>query len=70
MVAVAVTELLVGRNHDYALLVITPMALLMGQLGPGQDTVGLLLDRGLETVIGALVAVALLVVENRRAHQW
>jgi uncharacterized membrane protein YccC len=65
-----VTELLVGRNYGLALLFITPMALLMGQLGAAQSTPDLIRDRGVETVIGAVVAVALLAVENRRAHQW
>lgn len=65
-----VTELLVGRNYGFALLVITPMALLMGQLGASQTTSGLLFDRGVETVIGAVVAIVLLAAENRRAHQW
>ena len=62
-----VTELLVGRNYGFALLVITPMALLMGQLGTTQSTAGLLFDRGVETVIGAVVAIALLSAENRPA---
>ncbi|CAN7355117.1 FUSC family protein [Knoellia sp. LjRoot47] len=65
-----VTELLVGRNYGLALLFITPMALLMGQLGASQSAPALVLDRGVETVIGAVVAVALLAIENRRAHQW
>jgi hypothetical protein len=62
-----VTELCVGRNYGLALLFITPMALLMGQLGTSQSARDLLLDRGVETVIGALVAIALLVVEHRRS---
>lgn len=65
-----VTELLVGRNYGLALLFITPMALLMGQLGGSRSAPDLLFDRGAETLIGALVAVALLAIENRRAHQW
>ena len=65
-----VTELLVGRNYGLALLFITPMALLMGQLGSARSAPDLLLDRGVETVIGAVVAVGLLAVENRRAHRW
>ena len=65
-----VTELLVGRNYGLALLFITPMALLMGQLGASQSAPDLVRDRGVETVIGAVVAVGLLAVENRRAHQW
>lgn len=62
-----VTELFVGRNYALALLFITPMALLMGQLGSSQDAGRLLLDRGIETLIGVLVAIGLLVVEHRRA---
>lgn len=61
------TELVVGRNYALALLFITPMALLMGQLGSSQDAGRLLLDRGVETLIGGLVAIGLLVVEHRRA---
>ena len=63
-----VTELFVGRNYALALLFITPMALLMGQLGSSQDAGRLLLDRGVETLIGGLVAIGLLVVEHRRAR--
>jgi hypothetical protein len=61
------TELLIGRNYGLALLFITPMALLMGQLGSRQGARDLLLDRGVETVIGALVAIAFLVIEHRRS---
>ena len=62
-----VTELVVGRNYGIALLFITPMALLMGQLGASQGATHLLFDRGTETLIGVVVAGALLVVEHRRA---
>ncbi|WP_405430437.1 FUSC family protein [Micromonospora sp. NBC_00617] len=48
-----VTELLVGRNYGLALLFITPMALLMGQLAVARPPGQLLYDRGVETVIGA-----------------
>lgn len=65
-----VTELLVGRNYGLALLFITPMALLMGQLGGSRAATDLVVDWGVETVIGAAVAVALLALENRRAHRW
>ena len=50
-----VTELVVGRNYGLALLFITPMAMLMGQLAHPQPVGDLLLDRGLETLIGAAV---------------
>jgi hypothetical protein len=46
------------------------VALLRGQLGTTQSSTGLLFDRGAETVIGAVVAIALLAAENRRAHHW
>jgi hypothetical protein len=60
-------ELLVGRNYALALLFITAMALLMSQLGTSQPTGDLLLDRGVESAIGAAAAIVLLVVEHRRA---
>ena len=62
-----VTELVVGRNYGIAMLFITPMALLMGQLGSSQDAAGLLLDRGVETLLGVVVALAVIVVEHGRA---
>jgi len=56
----------VGRNYAVALLFITPLSLLMGQLAHASPTVPLLRDRLLETVLGALVgAVVLLVVPDR-----
>ncbi|MCW2829133.1 MAG: Fusaric acid resistance protein-like [Marmoricola sp.] len=51
------TELLVGRNYGLAMICITPMALLMGQLAAPRPTASLLFDRGIETFIGAAVAV-------------
>ncbi|MFS3128644.1 FUSC family protein [Nocardioides sp. Bht2] len=59
------TELVVGRNYALALLCITPMALLMGQLGAHRPVGDLLLDRGAETAIGGAVALAMIVVERR-----
>jgi len=47
----------VGRNYGLALLFITPMALLMKQLGAARPTGRLLLGRGIETVFGAIVAI-------------
>ncbi|MEU2350238.1 FUSC family protein [Modestobacter sp. NPDC049651] len=55
-----VTELLIGRNYAIALLFITPMALLMGQVAAPRPMGPLLFDRGVETVIGA--ALGLLVI--------
>ncbi len=55
-------ELLVGRNYGVALLVITPLALLMGQTAFEQPAGQLLFDRGVETVIGSAVGLALVLV--------
>lgn len=59
-------ELLVGRNYGVALLVITPLALLMGQTAFEQPAAQLLLDRGVETVIGSMVGLTLVVVLHLR----
>jgi uncharacterized membrane protein len=68
-----VTELLVGRNYGLALLFITPLALLMGQAARPVAPVGLLLDRGVETVLGSLVGVGVLLLSHwvvrRRARR-
>ncbi|WP_433312509.1 FUSC family protein [Micromonospora chersina] len=58
-----VTELLVGRNYGLALLFITPMALLMGQLAVARPPGTLLYDRGVETVIGGIVGGAIVLCE-------
>jgi len=60
------TELVVGRNYAAALLFITPLALMMGQLVHTAPPGPLVRDRLLETVLGALVgAVVLLLVPDR-----
>lgn len=60
------TELVVGRNYAVALLFITPLALMMGQLAHAAPTGPLLRDRLLETVLGAVVgAVVLLLIPDR-----
>lgn len=54
----AVTELVIGRNYAFALLCITPLALLIVHLAapviPISDLLG---DRGLETVIGVTIGL-------------
>jgi hypothetical protein len=52
-------ELLVGRNYVLALLFITPLALLMVHLASPAPTAGLILDRGIETIIGVVVGVGI-----------
>nr|WP_242679968.1 FUSC family protein [Nocardioides sp. IC4_145] len=50
-------ELLVGRNYAAALVVITPLALLMVHLVAPTPTATLLLDRGVETLLGVVVGL-------------
>lgn len=50
-------ELLVGRNYALALVVITPLALLMVHLVAPTPTSTLIVDRGVETLIGAAIGV-------------
>jgi hypothetical protein len=59
-----VTELVVGRNYGLALLFITPMALLMGQLADPRPIGPLLADRGVETVIGASIGGLIVLAEE------
>lgn len=55
----AAAELLVGRNYALALVAITPLALLMVHLAAPSPGSTLLLDRGLETVLGVAVGLAM-----------
>jgi hypothetical protein len=58
------TELVVGSNYGLAMLFITPMALLMGQLAAPRSPASLLLDRGVETAVGGVVAIAIVLLEE------
>src|SRR5205823_510491 len=60
-------ELLVGRNYGAALLCITCLALLLGQLAAPQPVGTLLLERLLQTLLGVAVGVAAAVV-TRHPH--
>lgn len=63
-------EMYVMRNYSFALLFITPLALLMVQLANPQPIGTLLEARVLETVIGAVVAIAVVILAalwDRRA---
>lgn len=59
-------ELLVGRNYALALLCITPLALMMVHLVAPVPTGTLLADRGLETLIGAVIGVTIGYVSRPR----
>lgn len=66
-----VAELLVGRNYALALVAITPLALLMVHLASPVPARDLLVDRGVETVIGVAVGLAvaqLLAIGLRRGR--
>lgn len=65
MVLQMAAELLVGRNYAVALLAITPLALLMGQLSAPQPVATMLTDRAVETAMGAVIALLLLVPWRR-----
>jgi hypothetical protein len=54
----AAAELFVGRNYALALVFVTPLALLMVHLVVPVPTRELLVDRGVETVIGVAVGIA------------
>ena len=62
----ACAELWVGRNYAIALVAITPLALLMVHLVAPAPTGILLVDRGVETVIGVAVGVALALLTPAR----
>lgn len=57
-------ELLVGRNYALALVFVTPLALMMGQLVHEVAVTPLLVDRAVETLIGCAVALVVLVLER------
>lgn len=58
-------ELLVMRNYAVALLFITPLALVVGTTMHPADTPALLTDRLVATVVGVLVALAVLGLRGR-----
>lgn len=58
-------EVYVGRNYSLALLFITPLALIMTQIGNPQPVVALLSARAVETVIGAAVGLAVVILGFR-----
>ncbi|GAA4170285.1 FUSC family protein [Gryllotalpicola koreensis] len=55
-------ELVVVRNYSLALIVLTPLVLVIGELGGPQPIGELIWQRGVETFIGIAVAVAVAVV--------
>lgn len=60
-----VTEVVVGRHYGLAMLTITPMALLMTSIGGTAEPVTMAVDRALDTLVGALIGVAVAVIAAR-----
>jgi hypothetical protein len=60
-------ELFVGRNYGLALIFVTPLALLMGEIVTQHPAATLLHDRGIETLIGVAVALTLTVLTRDRS---
>lgn len=56
------TELLIARNYALAMIAVTPMALVLTYLGSPMNVTRLVTDRLIETLIGAAVTVAVLVL--------
>jgi hypothetical protein len=55
------TELFMARHYGFAMVSFTPVILLMTQLAAPIDPAVLILERGVETLVGALVGIAVVV---------
>ena len=65
------TELVICSNYVFAVICVTPMALLMTSLATPSASAGMPMARVLDTVLGALVGVAFALVFSTlddRAH--
>ncbi len=62
------TELVVMRNYSSALLFLTPLTIGMALLNGPVPILPLVIDRGLETVVGVAVAAVLIVATHRVRH--
>ncbi|WLP89336.1 FUSC family protein [Gordonia sp. NB41Y] len=68
-VLMAVTEVFLVVNYSIAMIVITPLAMILGELAPPASLGPTLFARILETVVGVTVAVTVLWVVLPRAHR-
>jgi hypothetical protein len=59
------TELFMARHYGLAMVSFTPVILLMTQLAAPIDPAVLILERGVETLVGALVGIAVVVAVRR-----
>ncbi|WP_051798370.1 FUSC family protein [Catenuloplanes japonicus] len=62
-----VAELLVVRNYGLAMLAVTPLAILVGELARPAPATGLLRDRLLQTLLGCLIGLLCAVLVRNRA---
>jgi hypothetical protein len=62
------TELVVARNYSAALLFLTPLTIGTGLLNGPVPVLPLILDRGLETMVGVAVAIVLILVTHGVRH--
>ncbi|MCP2031371.1 putative membrane protein [Okibacterium sp. HSC-33S16] len=62
------TELVVLRNYSSALLFLTPLTVGMGLLNGPRPVLPLVVDRGLETIVGVAVAAVLILATHRVRH--
>lgn len=60
------TELYMTRHYGLAMVSFTPVILLTAQLAAPIDPYVLVLGRGIETLVGALVGIAVVVTVRRR----
>ncbi|MFK0008074.1 FUSC family protein [Paenarthrobacter sp. NPDC090520] len=61
------TELFMARHYGWAMVFFTPVVLLIAQLASPMDPGVLVLERAVETFVGAVVGIAVAVVVQRRA---
>ncbi|MFF5076941.1 FUSC family protein [Actinoplanes sp. NPDC000266] len=67
VLAQVIAELLVIRNYGLAMLAITPLALLVGELGHETPSLDLIGDRLVQTVLGSLLGLAAAALVRNRA---
>lgn len=68
MVLAFPTELLMARHYGLALVFFTPLILIMTLLANPSDPFTLIRDRGVETIVGAVVGIVV-VIARRAPHQ-
>jgi uncharacterized membrane protein YccC len=65
--AQVIAELLVIRNYGLAMLAVTPLALLVGELGRKSPPLDLIGDRLVQTILGCVLGLAAAAVVSNRA---